>query len=256
VVLNRTAPAPKLVPNLTVTFADVNPLPLMTTRVPPATVPVFGDTVNAAAAAVMVNVTELLVWPPAVTVTLRAVVAAVGSMVKVVVSCVVLVTVAVPTVTPVPLTLTVVPPDTKFVPVIVIETPVAPAAAEFCEIFEIVGTVGVGVGVGLGAANIVKFTVFESTPPGFLTPTVAEPGITGRVNVTVIVPELTTDPPTAEPLKSTAAPLANLEPLTVRVTLVPAVPDDGETPDTTGVKGCTVRVAVPEVPPPGPAFDT
>ena len=70
------------------------------------------------------------------------------------------------------------------------------------------------------AAVTVKLTEFEATAPGLTTLTGTIPAIPGRTTLPVTVPELTNVVPTLAPLKTIAAPLIKLDPVTVSVSPV------------------------------------
>ena len=103
---------------------------------------------------------------------------------------------------------------------------------------------------------MLKVTVFEFTPPGFLTLTLTRPAVLGSCTTTISEFAVMKLVKIAAPLKITAAPLTKFDPLTVITTVVPTVPDEGDRPLTAGVGESTVNDAVFDVPPPGAGLDT
>ena len=90
-----------------------------------------------------------------------------------------------------------------------------------------------------------------------LTLMLAAPEVVGNARTpTIEVDVIKLELRAGAPLKSTTAPLTNLEPVTVTTTVVPSVPEDGDTLFTIGFDDCTVSVAVLDSPPPGVGFDT
>jgi branched-subunit amino acid transport protein len=139
----------------------------------------------------------------------------------------------------------------KFVPVTVNVKDGPPAVVDVGEIELVVGT-------GLLIVNVCAFDV---PPPGVGFTTVIEAipptAISAAVMVAVSVVLETKVVARAEPLKSTVDDALKFVPVTVSVKLFPpAVVGFGETEVVVGTGLLTVRVCVPEVPPPGAGFTT
>jgi hypothetical protein len=143
--------------------------------------------------------------------------------------------------------------ERKLLPVIASERSGDPALALDGDSDVIAGTGFTG---GGGASEeTVNGNAFDVAPPGFVTVTGNVPAVT-KVNEAAIWVLFATDASTVLEPNVTLAPGRKLLPVSVTPIVDPVVPDAGEILLNVGAGFVSVRLTVPEVPPPGAGLTT